>query len=142
MLASEPERLEMRSLDTESKLAQIQREIQSRANIDMGDYSVYIQDGEWVEQGPGVFSSLCTLGGRHLTALNVVFFENATLPLHKHPHNSEEIFVISGSVQERISGKVLTPGTLHRIDPGVYHEFYSQNGCRCKVIFRPAMSMN
>jgi quercetin dioxygenase-like cupin family protein len=125
--------------DTEIKLKELRSGIYNKVKIDMGDYSIYLTSNEWVEQGDGVFSTICGLSSGVATSLDVVFLKDSVLKKHNHPNNYEEIFIISGEMTETITGRKLKQGDLYKILKGVYHEFYSKEGCKCKVVFRPAM---
>jgi mannose-6-phosphate isomerase-like protein (cupin superfamily) len=124
---------------TENRLLDIHKSIRNSANIDMGDYTTYLKAGDWVEQDSGVYSSLCGLSSASETVLDVIFLEDSVLKKHKHPINIEQVFLISGDLEDTINGKKMREGDVYNIPKNTPHEFKSQCGCRCKVVFRPAM---
>lgn len=75
----------------------------------------------------GVHFILCALDavyGEDLTVVNCVMGPSSVIPKHAHP-STEDVFVISGSVRETVTGKEYHKGESLTIEPNDPHEFSS-----------------
>jgi quercetin dioxygenase-like cupin family protein len=131
--------LERKYKETNARLDEVVNNLHKQLSIDMGDWSYYVNKSEYVEIETGVFSKLCEVQKDDETILDVVFLEGASLKRHKHPHNFEKIFVLSGSLYDSDTQTTIREGDIYNINKDIYHSIYSENGCRCKVFFKPKM---
>ena len=122
----------------ESKINFFHKKIQSRAKINMGSHVVELYQKEYEKLEKGVFSKLCKLSDDKKTIVDVIFLPNSKLSKHNHPSNFEDLIMLDGTFLETISNSLLVMGDILKIPKGVYHEFYSENGCKCTVVFKPA----
>lgn len=70
------------------------------------------------------------IGGEQVLLCKVTYAPGKTVPLHKHEHTEQVMFIMDGSVDMAIAGewKTLGPGDVVVVNRGLEHELISPNG--------------
>ncbi|MFB1500815.1 cupin domain-containing protein [Thiocapsa sp. N5-Cardenillas] len=103
-------------------------------------WSVIDVDAEHFEPvSRGVRAALCALNSADssLTIMNVIMDPSAEMDVHEHDRQ-ETLFVISGTLTEVLSNKVLREGDTYFIAENKQHGWLSETGCLLTVTWRPA----
>lgn len=113
-------------------------EVASTVRFDYKTHSEVKEIGKsWVEIFPRVQSIECSLTDEDCTVLNIQLGKNAEIPKHHHKYSDSDVFVVSGKIQDLVSGKVYKQGSVMPIPRSKDHHIKALEDSTITVVYRP-----